>query len=282
MPGGRNAGLDHLDGDEDWIVFLDNDTEVLADWWRPYVQALEAEPEAGIAGEEGVMTRWGPDGRQLLAVAGAGVQPCDVVVGFCMVMRPASVERIGRFDPGLGLFWHDDDDYALRAARVGERVLRVGCGRVLHYEHRSSATVLGIWVSPGEPAAMSEDNQRYLARRVSGQAVGSEAPFLVTALAHEVLGIELLATFARAFTADDPAALVIWGPGYDPGTFELDLREAAAGVAFDLEAGPKVLALLPPEGRPADERQLADQVFAVLGTRPMLGVVGTSRARAPR
>ena len=221
VPGGRNVGLDHLDGDEDWIVFLDNDTEVLADWWAPYVAALDADPDAGIAGEDGVRVTWGPDGRELHPVVGDGPQPCDVAVGFCLFLRPETVARIGRFDESLGLFWHDDDDYAMRAARIGERVLRLRAGKVLHFEHRSSATVAGIWDGPSTPAAMSADNQRYVATKVARQRPTPTSRFLVLAHADEVLGDPaLLATYGQAFTAADDASLVVYGPSVDPIEFE--------------------------------------------------------------
>ncbi|HMD45966.1 MAG TPA: glycosyltransferase [Acidimicrobiales bacterium] len=272
VSGGRNLGLDHLAGDEDWVVFLDNDTEVLADWWRPYVAALESDPDAGICGEDGVDARWGPEGRELVPVAGEGPQRCDIAVGFCMVMRPAAIARIGRFDENLGLFWHDDDDYALRAARIGERVLRASCRRVLHFEHRSSATVEGLWEAPGRPAALSVENQRYVAAKRAQQAPTPDSPFLVLADVHEVLGAPgILETFGRAFTAEDDAALVVYGPGLDPVAFESDLRRAAASAGFDLETGPKVIALAPAETSTEAERQVGDQVHAALGAAAPTG-----------
>jgi glycogen synthase len=268
VPGGRNVGLDHLDGDENWIVFLDNDTEVLADWWAPYVAALDADPDAGIAGEDGVRVTWGPDGRELHPVVGDGPQPCDVAVGFCLFLRPETVARIGRFDESLGLFWHDDDDYAMRAARIGERVLRLRAGKVLHFEHRSSATVAGIWDGPSTPAAMSADNQRYVATKVARQRPTPTSRFLVLAHADEVLGDPaLLATYGQAFTAADEASLVVYGPSVDPVEFERALRTVADEAGVDVERGPQVAAILPPTAAPATDREVADQVYAVLSAR---------------
>jgi|GEM_PF-3543469 len=268
VSGGRNVGLDHLDGDEGWIVFLDNDTEVLAEWWAPFVAALEADPDAGIAGEDGVRVTWGPDGRALHPVLGAGPQPCDVAVGYCMVMRPQTVGRIGRFDEQLGLFWHDDDDYAMRAARIGERVLRCQSGKVLHFEHRSSATITDIWDGPSTPAAMSADNQRYVAEKVARQRPTPTSRFLVLAHADEVLAdASVLATYGRAFTAKDEASLVVYGPGLDPAQFERTLRQVAGRAGVDVEHGPQLAAILPPTPSAAADREVAHQVYAVLSVR---------------
>ncbi len=272
VPGGRNVGLDHLDGDEDWIVFLDNDTEVLADWWAPYVGALDGDPDAGIAGEDGVRVTWGPDGRELHPVVGDGPQPCDVAVGFCLFLRPETVARVGRFDESLGLFWHDDDDYAMRAARIGERVLRLRAGKVLHFEHRSSVTVAGIWDGPSAPAAMSADNQRYVAAKVARQRPTPTSRFLVLAHADEVLGDpSVLATYGKAFTVDDDASLVVYGPSVDPSEFEPALRAVADRAGIDVEHGPQVAAILPPTASPDTDREIADQVYAVLSGRRQRG-----------
>ena len=48
-----NLGMDHLAGDEGWTVLVDGSAEVTAGWWRPFVDALEADPRAGIAWQAG-------------------------------------------------------------------------------------------------------------------------------------------------------------------------------------------------------------------------------------
>jgi hypothetical protein len=147
-------------------------------------------------------------------------------------------------------------------------VLRLRAGKVLHFEHRSSATVAGIWDGPSTPAAMSADNQRYVATKVARQRPTPNSRFLVLADADEVLGDPaLLATYGQAFTAADDASLVVYGPSVDPVEFERALRAVADQAGIDVEHGPQVAAILPPTAAAATDREIADQVYAVLSAR---------------
>lgn len=264
VPGGRNAGLDELVGDEEYVVFLDNDVEVLARWWEPFVHALAADPANGLAGDDGVRVRWHDAGREIIARATAG-ERCDIAVGYCLFCRPDALARIGRFDERLGLFWHDDDDLALRAARVGASTVAVQSGRVLHFGHRSSSTVSGLWESSGRPSTLSDENQRRLADKRAAMAE-TAGRFVAVADAGAVVDQPgVLSCWARAFTAEDPATLVLYGPGLDPESYVPALEKAAGAVGFDLEHGPALLAKLPPEATVELADHLADQAMCWLG-----------------
>jgi hypothetical protein len=220
-----NLGLDHLRGDEDWIVLVDGGAEMTSGWWDAFVAALEADREAGLAWP-GELEAPGP----------------------CAVLRGRVTELVGRFDAAAA---RPDADYRARAARLGERSVAVRTERVLNHRDpvRAGATPPAAGVRSPR-AAPPED------------AAGG--PFLVAALAEHVLGDPgILATFGGAFTHQDPAALVVWGPGLDPTAFEAALAEVARLADFDLAGGPKLLALLPPHDEAAD-RELADQVRAVI------------------
>jgi len=217
VSGGRNVGIAAALADGvDYVVFLDNDVEVFCGWCHPFLEALDAHPEAGIAGERGVRLHFHDQGRDEETIGGAGPQPADMVVGFCMVMRAAAVRQIGRFDENLGLFWHDDDDYCLRAKRLGYGVLHIGSGRLIHFEHKSSADVDGIWESAdaNAPSALSAQNQRYLATKWHGDqrrdGIEGARGFVALAFADEVIAApDLLAAWGRAFDGSDDATLAI-------------------------------------------------------------------------
>lgn len=260
----RNLALDALDGDEDYVVFLDGPVEVLAEWWKPYVGALEADPRAGMAGDDG--HRWqrgalpgAPAATGPGQAGGDAPERCDVLDGPCVVMRASAVARIGRFRGPLdGL--STDDDYALRAARVGEQALGVSSDRILQF----------VSDDPDEIAGMRRaGTSRALLDRLD-RLEGAPSCFFAFADADEVLADgALLAGYARAFTVRDDVALVVYGPGRDPGEFARSIHEVAAGQGLDLETGPKVLAILPPERVAADALTLAETaVCAVSRRRP--------------
>lgn len=263
--GGRNVGITYLDGDEDYVVFLDNDVEVLSEWWVPFVKVLEENPDVGLVGEMGMRATWTEQGRKAFEIEDEGVQPCEIVVGYSMFCRGSTVRRVGGFDERFGFLWHDDDDWTMRAARIGEGALRVPAERILHYEHRSSSTVDGVWDAPNVPSKLSEVNLAYLAKKHLSQELREHTPFLLLADAEEaVVDTSLLASWAGAFTRADEAALVLFGPGLDPVDYELRLAIAAQQAGMDIENGPRVIALLPPRVTEDEECTISDEVFAVL------------------
>lgn len=171
VPGGRNAGLAVLDvAALDAVAFLDNDVEVGAGWSGPFLERLAADPGVGVVGEEGYVAERHAAGLRLTPRPGRSPRECDVVVGYCMVVRAAAVRTVGPFDEGLGLFWHDDDDYCLRAQAAGWRVVRLETGRVLHYGHASSTPLRQIWTDAqaGRASGLSERNRRRVAAKLAG------------------------------------------------------------------------------------------------------------------
>lgn len=159
VAGGRNALLDlvtpHLP-DDGFVVFLDNDLEFTPGWTEPFVAMFEAFPEAGVAGVVGHEILVGAEARELLP-SPLETRPVDVVSGgfACWVRARAAVD-IGAFDVRTGSFWHEDDDYCIRALAAGWEVFAVPEARVIHHEHQSGVAL------PGLDAGGSPENQRYL------------------------------------------------------------------------------------------------------------------------
>ena len=274
VSGGRNAGIEAVVDDVDLIAFLDNDVEVTAEWWRPFVTLLDTFPDVGIAGERGVVLHFSPDGRREEPLVGSGPKPCDMAIGFCMVMRAETGRQVGRFDENLGLFWHDDDDYGLRAGRLGWGVVHVGSGRIHHFEHRSSELVDGIWAGKETPTALSSLNQRYLAEkwaRLTSPGVEGTRSVVVLAFADELVADPALGrAFATEFSADDDLTLVLLGIGWDGERIERELLPVLADAALDGDASPDLLALTPAEDD--DLIAVAHRVDAVLSARSPEGL----------
>jgi glycosyltransferase involved in cell wall biosynthesis/GT2 family glycosyltransferase/SAM-dependent methyltransferase len=162
VPAGRNAlirtALPTL-RDDSVLVFLDNDVEVGERWYEPIFAALDSDPRAGIAGEAGHPITVGAELRTLLPAPPRHPAPVDVVSGFCFAVKAACAREVGLFDEKLGLFWHEDDDYCIRAIMLGWNVIGLRARRLVHHEHKS-----GVAVANFEPPA-SIANQKYLAAK---------------------------------------------------------------------------------------------------------------------
>lgn len=225
VPGGRNAGLAALDLETvDAVAFLDNDVEVGARWWEPFAATLADRPGVGIAGEEGYVVHRDPGGVRTTPQPGRTPRACDIVVGYCMVIRSEAVVSVGPFDEEMGLFWHDDDDYCLRAQVAGWEVLRQESGRVLHYGHASSTGLAEIWrdAHAGQASDLSDRNRRHVADKLRAmlgppRVSGLDGPLiLVLGLPAETLPALAAAAGGRA----TPVLVTVSRDGLRPPRFD--------------------------------------------------------------
>ena len=152
---GRNAGLERLleDAGLRYVLLLDDDAELPPDALAHLRAALDADPQAGIAGPL-IVSRdapdrvWGGAGRlvfrEVAAVRGAGFVPAgtapvvvDYVSGCCALIDRRVLDRVGLLDPRYFMVYQDTD-FCLRAASAGWRTLLVPLVRVRH--HGSAST----------------------------------------------------------------------------------------------------------------------------------------------
>ncbi len=162
VSGGRNhlfRQLTPLLGDDDLLVFLDNDIEVGADWESPFVEAFATQSRLGVAGHWAFSMRVHEDWRDILSEHTDASAPADTVQGCCFWVRGAAARAVGAFDESLGRFWHEDDDYCVRALNAGWDVQRVRSPSMIHHEHGS-----GVALKP-ERVAGSLSNQATLAAK---------------------------------------------------------------------------------------------------------------------
>lgn len=165
--GGRNWLLDRLlpgVADDDLIVLLDNDIELFAGWEQPFLDAFAAQPRLGLAGRWAFSMLVHEGFRDILAENGRGAGPVDTVQGCTFVIRAKAARDIGHFDVSLGRFWHEDDDYSIRALANGWDVQRVDTDAIVHHEHGSGAALRP------DKVIGSARNQVYLTRK--WQALG--------------------------------------------------------------------------------------------------------------
>ncbi|HEX9656899.1 MAG TPA: asparagine synthase (glutamine-hydrolyzing) [Bacteroidota bacterium] len=157
VPGGRNRLLEialrDLPGDG-FIIFVDNDMEFFPGWAGHYLDFFDRHPEAGIVSAVGHRFIVKRDKRELLPKP-LRADTVDVACGgYGCCMRAAVVKAVGDFDTQLGLFWHEDDDYSVRAIEKGFEVYTLPSAPIFHHGHKSGIAEGG-----------SLKNQRYLTRK---------------------------------------------------------------------------------------------------------------------
>ena len=134
-----------------YILFLNNDTQVLLNWLFPLVQLMETKPDAGMVGSKLLY----PDGK----IQEAGgiiwkdgtalnfgryreanepecnyVREVDYVTGASMMIKRTLWEEIGGFDERYAPAYCEDSDLAFEVRKRGKKVLYQPASEVVHFE----------------------------------------------------------------------------------------------------------------------------------------------------
>lgn len=136
VAGGRNQGIEEAIGD--YVVFLDNDTEVQKGWDKMILTEFRDE-YVGVVGRSGTNIKsldpmtFAPVKR----INGKGV--CDVVPGYCFAFRRLLIGVIGWQweDFPNGRFWHEDLEFCYRVRLAGFKVITNEKIPVIHHGHKS-------------------------------------------------------------------------------------------------------------------------------------------------
>ncbi len=256
--GGRNWLLakivpDMLDND--LLVFLDNDIEVAAGWVQPFLHAFVDEPKLGVAGRWAFSMIVQPQWRDILSEHNSNPSPVDTVQGCCFFVRGAAARAVGLFDETLGRFWHEDDDYCIRALHAGWDVRRVRNPAIAHHEHGS-----GVALRP-ERLAGSLANQAMLANkwRAMGAIDAHGIPHRPLAESDLPLRMQLASVLRRPH----PLLRTELGAGIEDATrlLHTDVTDAHAAVL----ASPATRALLTDAARnPTDTTGTRERAVAAL------------------
>jgi glycosyltransferase involved in cell wall biosynthesis/GT2 family glycosyltransferase len=160
VPGGRNRLIEMIRpvaGPEDFVVFLDNDIEVLEGWEDHFLDFFARHPEAGIASAIGHRFIVVGATRRVLPLDESGPSPVDVACGgyACWMRAPAMLSG-QKYDENLGLFWHEDDDFCVQSLAKGIDVWAVPGAPLIHHGHKSGVAL------EGHKEGGSLKNQAYL------------------------------------------------------------------------------------------------------------------------
>ena len=129
--GGNNLGIENTSGE--YLILLNNDTEVTDGWLTPLIRVLEREPRVGIvgpatnnSGNEARVDLRAAKGKALASAVAAfigGTPPqfleTNSVAFFCVALRRETVNEIGVLDTAYGIGMFEDDDYCQRLKKAG-------------------------------------------------------------------------------------------------------------------------------------------------------------------
>ena len=156
-----NQGAQQATGD--WLLFLNNDTEVLTPAWLERMLAVAGRPDVGVVGATllypgGTIQHAGlfptPAGRWVHADRGRDLQAVldeqpavrrvPAVTAACLLIRRSLFESLGGFNEALPLTYNDIE-LCCRVRQRGLHVALTAHARLLHYEGISRG------FSPDEP-----------------------------------------------------------------------------------------------------------------------------------
>jgi GT2 family glycosyltransferase len=164
----------------DYLVFLNNDTQVQSGWLDALIGTFEERPDAGLVGSRLIY----PDGRQqeagaILAADGSAwnyghlddpykpqysyLREADYCSGAALAIPRALFERLGGFDTHFAPAYYEDADLAMRVRAAGYRVYYQPAARVVHFEGVSAGTDRGPVVS-GMKRYQAINREKFLAR----------------------------------------------------------------------------------------------------------------------
>lgn len=153
--GSCNRGASVASGE--YIVMLNNDTQVLDGWLDELIETFSREPKAGLVGARLVY----PDGRLqesggIIFSDGSGwnygreqdaeapdylfLREVDYCSGACIALKTELFASLGGFDDRYAPAYYEDTDLAFRVREAGLKVLIQPMSAVIHFEGVTSGT----------------------------------------------------------------------------------------------------------------------------------------------
>ena len=154
-----NRGCDEARGD--YLVFLNNDTQVKPGWLDQLYETARREPNIGVVGSKllypdgtlqecgGIVWRLGDGwtwGRRQNADEPrfCYMRDADYVSGATLMIRKALFVELGKFDEHFMPMYYEDTDLCFRVRRAGYRVVVQPLSEVIHFEGSSAGTDIAV------------------------------------------------------------------------------------------------------------------------------------------
>lgn len=138
-----NQGLEIARGE--YCLLLNNDTVASTGWLEGLLEVLTADTSTALVGP---VTN-NVSGCQQIPVSYTEIssmdgfawdlrkhprtQSCDRIVGFCMLFRRSLIDEIGKLDTRFEIGCFEDDDFCVRVARAGKRIVVATHVFIHHY-----------------------------------------------------------------------------------------------------------------------------------------------------
>lgn len=153
----KNCNNAALSAKGKYILFLNNDTQVMEDWLEPLVDVIESDDNIGMVGSKLIY----PDGRLqeaggIIFSDGSGwnygrlsnpseseynyVKEVDYISGAAIMIRSTLWNEIGGFDEHFAPAYYEDTDLAFAVRSKGKKVVFVPKSIVVHFEGVSNGT----------------------------------------------------------------------------------------------------------------------------------------------
>jgi GT2 family glycosyltransferase len=149
---GNNVGIKWaLNGGANYVMLLNNDTIIAPDAVDLLVEAVEADPEVGVAGptvyyhedperiwSAGGVVNWQRGSTHMVGLDqvdqgqfGGAPRRVDFVTGCAMLVDRATLERAGLLD-GRFFMYYEEAEWCLRASKAGAGIVHVPRAKVWH------------------------------------------------------------------------------------------------------------------------------------------------------
>ena len=158
-----------------YILFLNNDTQVLENWLEPLVRLIEADEKTGMVGSKllypdgrlqeagGILWRDGSawnygNGKNPEDPEYSYVKEADYISGAAIMIRRELWEKLGGFDERFAPAYYEDTDLAFQVRAAGYKVVFQPQSRVVHFEGISNGTD----TASGLKAYQAENQAKFL------------------------------------------------------------------------------------------------------------------------
>jgi GT2 family glycosyltransferase len=168
--GGNNLGIEHAQRlGSDYILLLNNDTEVAPDLIRQMVTVAEADPHIGVVGptiyyyeqpdviwSAGGHIDWSKGRTWMMNLdeadqgqLGTLPRPVSFVTGCALLARRAVFNQVGLLDKRFFMYY-EETEWCTRATRAGYRIVHVPQAKVWHkisYAARDTSPIVSYYMT---------------------------------------------------------------------------------------------------------------------------------------